>query len=659
MSDTLLDPRPSASDVAAVVDPAHVRRRSLVVIAAAVVATIAVYKLTSGTKTVPSWLDFHVQKKSQDAYGWITDRTGRNWFLNSIKSAGSSISWCVRKVVSGLQLLHWTGVLAAVFAVCFIRSGWRQAATAAVTAAAIGFVGGLWDLTMITVAMMVVGVAMALIVGVPVGVLSAKSERADRIIRPILDTAQVMPAFVYLIPLVSLFGIGYPSAVIATFIYAAPPAVRLTNLGIRQIPVVATEVGRSYGTTGRQLLAKVELPLARPTIALGLNQVIMMAFGIVVIASLVGTGDVGGEVVRGLQKANKNLAYSAGLCIVFAAIALDRMSSSNPSALARRKWKDRFGTRPTWLVALIVVVAAALAAKVFGVQTFPAFRIHAGKWAADATDWVQKHATKNVPVIGGTGSITQFVVNVLNPIRSVLQNSAWWLVAIVAGLIGWKAKGWRLAAGCASVFVGIAAMRNWKLAMDTLSQVVVAVIVSVIIALPLGIWYGRSRRVERVLRPILETAQVLPQFVYLVPMVFLFDPGRTPGMFATIIYAIPPGIRLIGLGLHEVPFAPREAATSFGASPRQELMKVQLPLALKAIMLGINQVIMMALATVIIAGLIGGGGLGLEALSGFTKTNLKLGDGMAAGISIVLLAVFLDRVTQAWGDRLSYSSPEK
>jgi glycine betaine/proline transport system permease protein len=153
---------------------------------------------------------------------------------------------------------------------------------------------------------------------------------------------------------------------------------------------------------------------------------------------------------------------------------------------------------------------------------------------------------------------------------------------------------------------------------------------------------------------VLDTAQVLPQFVYLVPVLFLFNVGRTPGVIASIVYALPPGIRLVSLGMREVPVAPREAAIAFGATPRQELFKVQLPLALKAIMLGINQVILMVLATVIIAGLIGGGALGLEAASGLTKPNLKLGDGAAAGLSIVLLAVVLDRVTQAWGDRLEY-----
>jgi glycine betaine/proline transport system permease protein len=257
-----------------------------------------------------------------------------------------------------------------------------------------------------------------------------------------------------------------------------------------------------------------------------------------------------------------------------------------------------------------------------------------------------------VPLVGGTGSISDFLVrDILDPIRGLLQSAAWWLVVAFFALLGWISKGWRLALLCGLAFAGIAAMNNWDLAMDTLSQVLVAVVISVCLAVPIGVWAGRSRWLEAALRPFLDTAQVLPQFVYLVPVVFLFNVGRTPGVIAAVIYALPPGIRLVTLGLKEVPIAPREAAISFGATPRQELVKVQLPLAFKSIMLGINQVILMVLATVIIAGLIGGGALGLEALGGFTKPNIKMGDGVAAGVSIVLLAMVLDRLTQAWGSR--------
>ncbi|MEP7204372.1 MAG: ABC transporter permease subunit, partial [Ilumatobacteraceae bacterium] len=621
------------------------RTFTALVAGASAIVGIVLYKVTRG-HDVPPWLDLHVQRHAQSVYHWITQNTGRNVVLDAIKSFGTGIGWCVKRALSLLRVLHWTGVVALVFVIGYLRAGLRTAVLAAAAVFAVGLCG-FWDLTMVTLAIMVVAVALAMLIGVPLGIWSGLSDRAERRLRPLLDTAQVMPAYVYLIPCVAFFGIGVPAAVVATMIYAIPPAVRLTSLGLRQVPVVSTEVGRSFGSTRTQLLGKVQLPLARRTVLLGLNQVIMMAFGIVVIASQIGTGDVGGQVLAGLQKLNAKLAFSAGFSIVFAAIALDRITTGERSLRPGRRVTVWVVDRPKqWVIGLGVVVVAAVAANALNVEDFPSWRIGLGDWAKSVIDWVNEHFRRGVPLIGGTGSISDFMVrDILDPIRGLLQSAAWWLVVAFFALIGWLSKGWRLGLLCALSLIGIAAMNNWDLAMDTLSQVLVAVTIAICLAVPIGIWSGRSRWLEHALRPFLDTAQVLPQFVYLVPVVFLFNVGRTPGVIAAVIYALPPGIRLVSLGLKEVPFAPREAAISFGATPRQELLKVQLPLAFKAIMLGINQVILMVLATVIIAGLIGGGALGLEALGGFTKPNLKMGDGVAAGVSIVLLAMILDRLT--------------
>jgi glycine betaine/proline transport system permease protein len=637
--------------------PTTVSRRTalIAVTALGLIVGIFVYKITRGQE-VPSWLDLHVQQHAQDAYHWITQNTGRNWLLDAVKSIGTGINWLEKRALSLLRVLHWTGVIALVFVIGYMRAGLRTAIIASLAMLGIGLCG-FWDLTMITLAIMLVAVALAMLIGVPLGVWAGLSDRAERRIRPVLDTAQVMPAYVYLIPCVAFFGIGVPAAIIATLVFAVAPAVRLTSLGLRQVPVVSTEVGRSFGSTGTQLLGKVQLPLARKTVLIGLNQVIMMAFGLVVIASQIGTGDVGNQVVLGLQHLDAKLAFSAGFCIVFAAIALDRITTGERRA--KHGGTTHIGNvdrRKLWIACLVVVIVAAVAAVVLGVEDFPSWRIGIGSWAKSAIDWLNENVRNGVPVIGGTGSINDFLIrDVLDPIRGVLQSAAWWLVVVFFGLLGYVSGGWRLAVLCSGALVGIAAMNNWDLAMDTLSQVLVAVAISVALAIPIGIWCGRSRWLEGLLRPFLDTAQVLPQFVYLVPVVFLFHVGRIPGLIAAVIYALPPGIRLVSLGLREVSFAPREAAISFGATPRQELLKVQLPLAFRSIMLGINQVILMVLATVIIAGLIGGGALGLEAVGGFTKPNLSMGDGVAAGVSIVLLAMILDRLTQAWGNR---SAPE-
>jgi glycine betaine/proline transport system permease protein len=401
----------------------------------------------------------------------------------------------------------------------------------------------------------------------------------------------------------------------------------------------------------------VQLPLARRAMLLGLNQVIMMAFAIVVLASMLGVAGLGGEVLTGLQRVNVGQAFAPGLAIVLAAISLDRISTGERvrQAGSERRFRMPRAVDQHWLVQALVGVAIVLAvaglAALAGADDFPeALTIDVTEPINDSVDWVNENFRTGVPVVGGTGSFSDFLVlHVLNPVRDLLLDTPWWGVIAAAVAIGWASGGWKLAAVCGSCFVGIAALRTWDLAMDTLSQVLVIVAISVLIAIPLGIWIGRSDRAERILRPLLDAAQVMPAFVYLVPVIFLFNVGRVPGIIASVIYAVPPCMRLVNLGLRQVPIAPREAAISFGATPRQELVKVQLPMAWRAIMLGINQTILMVLAMVVIAALIGAGALGLETVYGLTKG--EIGRGVAGGVSIVLLAIVLDRITQSWGTR--------
>jgi glycine betaine/proline transport system permease protein len=176
-----------------------------------------------------------------------------------------------------------------------------------------------------TLAVMIVAVAASVIIGIPLGIIAGRSDRFEAAIRPILDAMQTMPSFVYLIPGVAFFGLGLVPAVIATFIYSVPPSIRLTNLGIRQVPAEVVEAGKAFGSTGRQLLFKIQVPLALPTIMAGVTQTIMLALAMVVIASLIGAGGIGLEVLRGLETRDPGRAFAAGLCIVLLAIILDRI----------------------------------------------------------------------------------------------------------------------------------------------------------------------------------------------------------------------------------------------------------------------------------------------------------------------------------------------
>ena len=622
------------------------RRRHLGFAAFAVLAVLAVVL----GREVPGWLDLDVQKWAQDRYSWaIVNRQTSplfTWFFTPLSDA---LAWSVEHMVSLLGAVRWPGVVALTAAIGWRTGGRRAAVGGGLAMLGVGVIAD-WDHAMITLSIMLVAVGISLVLGVPLGIAAARSDRFERVLRVVLDTAQVLPIFVYFSPVQVGFGIGFAPAVVVTVIYALPPAVRLTNLGLRNVPVVANEVGQSFGATSWQQLVKVQLPIARKAILLGLNQVIMMAFAIVVLASLLGTGDLGQDVLSALQKQRVGAAAAAGLGIVLLAVALDRISTAAPRPTASGLSRGTVA-----LGNLGLVVGVVLVAHLAGIRSFPSWlTVDIASPIDTAVEWVNSHLR------GITQPVNDFVVTkVLEPLKDLLVWLPWLVVVLLFAFVGWLSRGWRLAGTVATCLVLIAMMGSipggggrvslWDLAMDTLSQVLVAIVISVAIALPLGILAGRSDRVERVLRPFLDIAQVLPQFVYLIPVVFLFSIGRGAGVVACVVYAVPPCIRLTSMGMREVPYPPREAAVSFGATRRQEMRMVQLPLARKAILLGVNQTLLMVLATVIIAALVGAGALGLVAYEATAKPNLKLGQGVAGGMSIVLLAIMLDRITQAWG----------
>jgi len=237
------------------------------------------------------------------------------------------IRWPLMRIELGLWWIPWWVVI-----IVFVGVGWKLAGRgiALLTLGGMLFIGvmGLWDQTMTTLAIIVTSVAVSVLAGIPLGILTAKSNRFERIVRPILDGMQTMPSFVYLIPAVFFFGLGKVPAVVATFIYAVPPCIRLTNLGIRQVPAEIVEAGKAFGATPGQLLFKIQLPLARPSIMAGVNQTIMMALAMVVIASMIGASGLGLEVLRGIERLDVGRGFIAGSAIVILAILIDRISQT-------------------------------------------------------------------------------------------------------------------------------------------------------------------------------------------------------------------------------------------------------------------------------------------------------------------------------------------
>ena len=270
-------------------------------------------------------------------------------------------------------------------------------------------------------------------------------------------------------------------------------------------------------------------------------------------------------------------------------------------------------------------------------------RLPLGAWASDVVDWVTS-------TFRGLFSQVRAVLEwCYGSLDTLLGGPPFWVVAVVLALVALLVKGWRLAVGSLAGFVLIAAVDQWANAMDTLSLVILASLVALVLAIPLGIWCARDDRVSRVVRPVLDLMQTMPAFVYLIPTVVIFRVGVVPGIVATVIFAMAPGVRFTELGIRQVDREVVEAGHAFGSSEGRILRQIQLPLAMPTIMAGVNQVIMLSLSMVVISGMVGASGLGRDVVTALQRVNISLG--FEAGVSVVILAVFLDRVTAALADR--------
>ncbi len=638
--------------------------------------------LRSVSPMFPEHINIGLRAPVDDLQVWlISNRSHHPLFTQFLVPLSATLDSLLDTLESGLLTLPAQVIMLAVFLFAARTADLKTAAISVLCLFSMGLFG-LWEKSMQTLALILVAVSFSLLIGIPLGIVMALNRRADAAIRPLLDAMQTLPTFVYLIPALLLFGVAGVPSLLATVVYAMPPAARLTALGMRQVPQETIEAAIAFGSTRGQLFRKVQIPLALPSIMTGVNQTIMMALSMVVICALIGADGLGREVLLALRRLRVGMAMEAGLAIVSMAILLDRLSGAlikqAESQKHERLWLTRLVTTRYsewdrelfqriqmsvppppfvrtyfyWIACAVFLIAAYGALTQAGMTGFP----QAWQWSIrqpidEAVKWAQINLYEIEGTPFGTGPLSDFLtINLLLPLRDLLQVRLAWpsLILLVASL-AFLWSSWRLGIISVAGWLFIGALGMWPQAMDTLSQVIVAVALTVLIGLPLGVLTARSKLVEQLLRPLLDALQTTPTFIYLIPMIMLFNLGRVPGVIASILYALPPIIRLTSLGIQQVDQTVIEAARSFGSSRWQMLHKVQLPLALPSVMMGINQAVMMVLAMVVVAGLVGGSGLGFEVVSALAEN--QLGRGLEAGFSIVALAVILDRLTEAWANQ--------
>ena len=660
----------------------------------ALVCGVILFKVSGSSSAFPAALVFPVNGPIDAFADWLPETF--SWLL---KPVSHFIRDCLKQMDLFFLWLPWPVIVLAVFFLTHWIGGLRLSLFCVSALVLMGLVG-LWDISIVTVTIMTISVLITVVIGLPIGIFAARNDRVELFLRPILDAMQTLPTFVYLIPVMLLFGIGATSAVIATIVYAVPPVIRLTNLGIRQVSEEVLEVARSFGTTNRQMLYKIQLPLARPTIMMGVNQTVMMALAMVVFVALIGGTGLGREIWTAMRRLQIGRALEGGLAVVLLAMVLDRIgyaiSSKEPGEASgsKRIRTGRFAPLQNATSALLAWISEGsrvlvgflgallaplgnlvtdggglrfrryLSAHTFAVGSiicllllllFDVYLVEISEFPKEwrlgirePVDFAAKWMNRNLAFIT-TPLRNGIYIYGLGPTREVLNWLPWPVLVLGIAGVAWRVAGWHIAVLAISSFGFIGVVGMWGSTLITMSQVIVSLTISILIAVPLGILAARRNWVDAVLRPVLDTMQTLPAFVYFPLVIMLFRVGELSGIIATVIYAIPPAVRLTNLGIRQVPVEAIEAARSYGSTSFQILMKVQIPMALPSVMMGINQTTMMALAMVAYAALIGAQGLGQEVL--YAIGSFDVGKGFEAGFSIVLLAVVADRITQAWARR--------
>jgi glycine betaine/proline transport system permease protein len=544
--------------------------------------------------------------------------------------------------------LSWLGITLVMAWLGYLYGGIRLAALCGLGFLALAFFD-VWDSSMLTLALIIMCVPFCVVTGLLLGIWAHFSPGFNRwLILPALDLMQTMPTFAYLIPMLLLFGASPVSALIATALFATPPMVRATALGLDKVPQEIKDFAAMAGCTKSQKLWRVLVPSAKPSVMIGVNQVIMLALNMVIVSSMIGAGGLGYDVLLALRALKIGQAMEAGLAIVIIAVVLDRLSQAvarkRPEATPANGLIARHGN--LLLAVAILAATTALAVLIPALNKLPdSLTITTAPYWKTGVDWLTLNFFDVIEVMR-----VFLLLNFLNPLRAAFEALPWFGVMLVLTALGWRLGGWGLAAVVGILTSFCAATGLWVPAMQTLYLCGASALAAAALGIPIGLWSSRSDRAAAIITPIIDTLQTIPSFCFIIPVVMLFRVGDVTAMIATVAYAIVPAIRYTDHGLRQVPQQLIEAGIVSGCTKWQLFRRVQLPVALPEIMLGINQTILLALSMIIICAMVGTRDLGQEIFRALSKADP--GRGIVAGLVIAFIGIVADRLITAWVNRM-------
>lgn len=545
--------------------------------------------------------------------------------------------------------IPWSAIAAVAAVLGYFLGGWRMAALAGGTFVWTALIGQ-WEIAMQTMSVLVVAAPFAFLIGLLLGIAAWKYRAFDMALRPILSVLQTLPFFTYLLPAVIFFKVGPTAGAVATIVYALPPMILMTTLGLKKVPPEVVEAGKMSGCTRWQMLTRVYLPAARTELLVGVNQVIMLCLAMVVLTAFIGMPGLGAKLLAMMGSFKLGRSFEIGVTIVLLAITLDRLSKA---WVVRQPVHFERGT-PWWQRHVFLLAGCSAFVLFYVLAQFVEILNEVGIRQNLSQGREIDALIKAFLDIDAVQAVTQWLrwflnVQILIPFR----NSLLWIptpafILLVTALSYWV--GGRRPAVYAAIFFSIVALSGWwDRSVITLYTVISAVILATLIGIPVAIAAARTEKWSRRMLLVCDSAQTFPSFIYLIPAIMLFGVNDVAVIFSILIFAMVPLMRYTIEGLRTVPPEMTEAADMSGATRRQKLMSVQIPLALPTMAVGFNQAIMFAFFMVIVAAFIGTQDLGQELQR--TLAGSDIGKNIVLGMNVSLMALTFDMAILAWANR--------